>query len=187
MDFPDSLLPFISIIHRFRYVFETTSICHSPHQMSEYGTRLNFRWVQVQGCSPDMPGKHKNTSSPIGITLKRALLRLQPGEIASWGSRIWVSLDYKTWLLEWTSDHITQSRPTMTPTTTTDRNQLCTQNICSEKVLYLYRSVVYIYICIYMYIYPPYMYIYIYMVWFGLVLWQIKHCKLLMPNPFLYL
>ena len=46
------------------------SIYRKPHQTSEYGTRSSFKLVQVQGRSPDTPGKHKNASGPIGIPLK---------------------------------------------------------------------------------------------------------------------
>ena len=35
------------------------------------GTSPFFRWVWVQGCSPDTPGSSKNALSPVGIPLKR--------------------------------------------------------------------------------------------------------------------
>ena len=40
-------------------------IFHTPHLTSEYGTMPRFRWVQMQGRSPDIPDEHKNASGPV--------------------------------------------------------------------------------------------------------------------------
>ena len=53
-------------------------IYNSLQQTSKYGTRLSFRWVQLQGCGPDTHGEHKNASDLIGIPLKKEVINLAP-------------------------------------------------------------------------------------------------------------
>ena len=51
--------------------------------MSDYSTRLRFRWVQAQCCRADMPGKHKNALDPVNIPLKKRCPRCQAINLSS--------------------------------------------------------------------------------------------------------
>ena len=68
------LLPrYVNLSTNIRGVRLLRSIFPTPLQIGEYGTRLNFQWIQTQDSSPETPGEHKNASSTIHIPLKKAL------------------------------------------------------------------------------------------------------------------
>ena len=96
------------------------NICLTPHRPDECGIRPCFRWVQVQGRSPDRPDKHKNTWGLSAFTLKGSPqvinLALQGGleppearECRSWRAR------HECRLLR---IHVRRTRPTATGTRT---------------------------------------------------------------------
>ena len=49
--------------------WKKVGICRSSHQPDECDARPFFRWVRVQGCSPDMAGSSKNSLGLVSISL----------------------------------------------------------------------------------------------------------------------
>ena len=70
-----------SFWHRFFYP-SVNGICCTPHQMSGCSLRPFLRRVQVQGCSPDMPGISKTALGPTDIQVLTVFVA-RPTERAS--------------------------------------------------------------------------------------------------------